>query len=66
MNSLQHLTVVILLKQLKTREFWKNTNVSGFKRQKIVRMHKTCHTSQFVFIGQIFHWPEGKHAISRV
>ena len=36
------------LKRLKTREFWQNTNVFGFKTAEIVRMHKTCLTSQFL------------------
>ena len=38
----------IALKRLKTQEFWQNTNFLGLKRQKIVRMHKTSLTSQFL------------------
>ena len=53
------------LKRLKTREFWQNTNVFGFKRQKIVRMHKTCLTSQFLRLSLARFFREGKYAISR-
>ena len=50
MTSLQHLTSIISL--LKTtgnpRIFDKYKRFWGLKRQKIVRMHKTCLTSQFL------------------
>ena len=36
------------LKQLKTCKFWKKQLFLGLKRQKIVRVHKTCLASQFL------------------
>ena len=35
MNSLQHLTIVILLKQLKTREFWRKQTFLGLNGKKL-------------------------------
>ena len=34
----------------------------GLKRQKIVRMHKTCLTSQFLRLSLARFFCEGKHA----
>ena len=49
MTSLQHLTSIILLwNDWKLENFGKIQTFLGLKRQKIVRMHKTCLTSQFL------------------
>ena len=49
MTSLQHLTSIILLwNDWKLENFGKIQTFLGLKWQKIVRMHKTCLTSQFL------------------
>ena len=49
MTSLQHLTSIISLRNNgKLENFGKIQTFLGLKRQKIVRMHKTCFTSQFL------------------
>ena len=54
------------MKQLKTREFKKKIQTFFvLKRQQIVRMHKTCLTSQFLRLSLARFFREGKHAISR-
>ena len=49
MTSLEHLTSIILLwDNWKLENFGKIQRFLGLKRQKIVRMYKTCLTSQFL------------------
>ena len=66
MISLQHLTRIILLwNDWKLENFGKIQTFLGLKRQKIVRMHKTCLTSQFLRLSLARFFREGKYAISR-
>ena len=66
MTSLQHLTSIILLwNNWKLENFGKIQTFLGLKRQKIVRMHKTCLTSQFLRLSLARFFREGKHAILR-
>ena len=66
MTSLQHLTSIILLwNDWKLENFGKIQTFLGLKRQKIVRMHKTCLTSQFLRLSLARFFREGKYAISR-
>ena len=54
MTFLQHLTSIILLwNDWKLKNFGKIQTFLGLKRQKIVRMHKTCLTSQFLRLSLV-------------
>ena len=67
MTSLQHLTSIILLSNdWKLENFGKIQTFLGLKRQKIVRMHKTYLTSQFLSLSLARFFREGKYAISEV
>ena len=48
----------------KLENFGKIKTHLGLQRQKIVRMHKTCLTSQFLRLSLARFLREGKHAIS--
>ena len=62
MTSLQHLPVLF---RFETTNFGKIQTLLGLKRQKIVRMHKTCYASLFLRLSLARFFREGKHAILR-